>query len=176
MEVNANYVYKIIDTPVGPIHLIATEKGLSGLVWADKDYIRTKLPAATYNEQAPVLIQTELPLNEYFAKKRKIFDIPLDFQGTAFQIRVWEVLLGVPYGTTRTYGQLGQQLGDSKAVRAVGGALNKNPIAIIAPCHRIVGTSGKLVGFAGAFAISLSCLTLNNTIRPQHYSIFNADY
>jgi methylated-DNA-[protein]-cysteine S-methyltransferase len=149
MEVHDCYVYKIIDTPVGPIHLITSEKGLSGVVWADKDYIRTKLPAANYNEQAPILIQTELQLNEYFNKKRKAFDIPLDFRGTAFQIRVWKVLLGVPYGTTWTYGQLAQQLGDSKAVRAVGGALNKNPIAIIAPCHRIVGSSGKLVGFAG---------------------------
>lgn len=165
MEANANYVYKIIDTPVGPIHLIATEKGLSGLVWADKDYIRTKLPTATYNEEAPVLIQAELQLNEYFAKKRQIFDIPLDFQGTAFQIKVWKMLLGVPYGTTRTYGQLAQQLGDSKAVRAVGGALNKNPIAIIAPCHRIVGTSGKLIGFAGGIRNKSILLDLEQQYR-----------
>ncbi len=101
------------------------------------------------DDKHPILIQTEKELNEYFNNKRTTFDIPLDFKGTEFQIRVWEALLKIPYGVTKTYGDLARILGDIKAVRAVGGALNKNPISIIVPCHRVVGTSGNLVGFAG---------------------------
>ncbi|WP_083535266.1 methylated-DNA--[protein]-cysteine S-methyltransferase [Chryseobacterium kwangjuense] len=88
-------------------------------------------------------------MNEYFENKRKVFDIPFDLKGTEFQIKVWEALLKIPYGVTKTYGELAVILGDIKAVRAVGGALNKNPVSIIIPCHRVMGASGKLVGFAG---------------------------
>lgn len=165
MDVNDTFVYKDINTPVGIIHIIATAKGLSGLLWEGDNYIRTKLPAASYDEHAPILIHTELQLKEYFARQRKIFDIPLDFRGTAFQIKVWRALLQIPYGTTITYGQLALQLGDTKAVRAVGGALNKNPIAIIAPCHRIIGTSGKLVGFAGGLRNKAFLLDLEQQYR-----------
>ncbi|MCL1675005.1 methylated-DNA--[protein]-cysteine S-methyltransferase [Elizabethkingia meningoseptica] len=101
------------------------------------------------DDKHPILIQTEKELNEYFNNKRTTFDIPLDFKGTEFQIRVWEALLNIPYGVTKSYGDLARILGDIKAVRAVGGALNKNPISIIVPCHRVVGISGNLVGFAG---------------------------
>jgi O-6-methylguanine DNA methyltransferase len=165
MELNDTFVYKEINTPVGLIHIVATEKGLSGLLWEGENYIRTKLPAANYDKQAPILIQTELQLKEYFAKQRKVFDVPLDFKGTAFQIKVWRALLQIPYGMTITYGQLAQQLGDIKAVRAVGGALNKNPIAIIAPCHRIIGASGKLVGFAGGLRNKSILLDLEQQYR-----------
>jgi len=165
MEVKDTFVYKDINTPVGLIHIIATEKGLLGLLWEGDHYIRTKLPTAVYDKQAPILIQTELQLQEYFEKKRKVFDIPLDFRGTAFQVKVWKALLHIPYGVTMSYGQLAQQLGDIKAVRAVGGALNKNPIAIIAPCHRIIGTSGKLTGFAGGLRNKSILLDLEQQYR-----------
>jgi len=88
-------------------------------------------------------------LNEYFNGTRTEFDIPLDCTGTAFQRKVWDALLSIPFGDIKTYGQLAEMLGDKNAVRAVGGALNKNPVSIIIPCHRVIGAPGKLVGFAG---------------------------
>jgi methylated-DNA-[protein]-cysteine S-methyltransferase len=96
-----------------------------------------------------MLLRTEKELNEYFSHKRKAFTVPLDMRGTYFQKQVWEALLGIPFGETRTYGQLANQLGNPKATRAVGAANGRNPIAIIVPCHRVIGFSGKLTGFAG---------------------------
>lgn len=88
-------------------------------------------------------------MNEYFAGQRQVFDLPLDFEGTEFQQKVWQALLTIPFGETRSYKQIAEQIGNVKAVRAVGAANGKNPISIIAPCHRVVGANGKLVGFAG---------------------------
>ncbi|WP_118972934.1 methylated-DNA--[protein]-cysteine S-methyltransferase [Taibaiella koreensis] len=149
MKAQQSLVYKDMSSPVGLIRLIASPDGLVAVLWEGEDYSRTKLAAPERNDEDPVLLQTEQQLKEYFGKQRTVFDIPLDWEGTAFQVRVWEALLGIPYGATKTYGALARLLGDIKAVRAVGGALNKNPISIIVPCHRVVGASGKLTGFAG---------------------------
>lgn len=149
MENSEQLVYKDVQSPVGNIRLIASDKGLVAILWEGEDYKRTKLSVPVRQHESPVLLQTEKQLKEYFESKRKVFEIPLDFKGTEFQIKVWEALLKIPYGITKTYGDLARILGDIKAVRAVGGALNKNPVSIIVPCHRIVGASGKLVGFAG---------------------------
>jgi len=88
-------------------------------------------------------------LREYFAGTRQQFDLPLDFEGTVFQKKVWQALLSIPFGETRSYRDIAEQVGNIKAVRAVGAANGKNPISIIAPCHRVVGVNGKFVGFAG---------------------------
>ena len=149
MEDPKQLVYKDVPSPVGLVRVIASDKGLVAIIWEGEDYKRTKLSEPVKDDKHPILIQTEKELNEYFNNKRTTFDIPLDFKGTEFQIKVWEALLKIPYGVTKTYGDLARILGDIKAVRAVGGALNKNPISIIVPCHRVVGTSGNLVGFAG---------------------------
>lgn len=149
MEDPKQLVYKDVASPVGLVRAIACDKGLVAIIWEGEDYKRTKLSVPVKDDKHPILIQTEKELNEYFNNKRTTFDIPLDFKGTEFQIRVWEALLKIPYGVTKTYGDLARILGDIKAVRAVGGALNKNPISIIVPCHRVVGISGNLVGFAG---------------------------
>jgi methylated-DNA-[protein]-cysteine S-methyltransferase len=95
------------------------------------------------------LLRTEKELEEYFAGKRDAFTVPLDMRGTQFQRQVWEALLAIPFGETRTYGQLANQLGNPKATRAVGAANGRNPLAILVPCHRVLGFSGKLTGFAG---------------------------
>jgi methylated-DNA-[protein]-cysteine S-methyltransferase len=95
------------------------------------------------------LLETEKQLSEYFAAKRQSFDLPLDFSGTDFQKQVWQALLQIPFGETRSYKDIALQIGNLKAVRAVGAANGKNPISIIVPCHRVVGANGKLVGFAG---------------------------
>lgn len=158
-------MYKDVPSPVGLIRVIASDQGLVAVLWEGEDYKRTKLSAPVREDLHPVLLQAEAELKEYFENKRRIFDIPLDFKGTEFQIKVWEALLKIPYGMTKTYGELAKILGDIKAVRAVGGALNKNPISIIVPCHRVVGASGKLVGFAGGLENKSILLDLEKGFR-----------
>jgi methylated-DNA-[protein]-cysteine S-methyltransferase len=99
-------------------------------------------------------------LNEYFAGERKKFSVKLDFRGTPFQKKVWHAMLSIPFGETRTYGDLARQIGEPKAVRAVGAANGKNPIAIIGPCHRVIGSSGKLTGYAGGLPVKALLLRL----------------
>jgi methylated-DNA-[protein]-cysteine S-methyltransferase len=162
MGTNQRIVYKDVMSPVGLIRMIASGKGLMAVLWEGENYTRTKLPEAVPDQEDPILMQTGQQLKEYFAKERTIFNIPLDLKGTEFQLSVWNALLDIPYGTTKTYGALAHKLGDIKAVRAVGGALNKNPVAIIVPCHRVVGASGKLVGFAGGLENKSILLDIEN--------------
>ncbi|MGJ1262249.1 methylated-DNA--[protein]-cysteine S-methyltransferase [Sphingobacterium spiritivorum] len=165
MESNKKSEYKDMPSILGVIRLVATGAGLAAVLWEGEDYTRTKLSVPERNDQNPILLQTEQQLTEYFAKARTTFDIPLDFSGTEFQKKVWKALLNVPFGKTITYGGLAKILGDIKAVRAVGGALNKNPVAIIVPCHRIVGATGKMVGFAGGIANKTILLNLENKYK-----------
>src|SRR5262249_16865741 len=109
---------------------------------------------------SPILNRAVDQLTDYFAGKRWSFDLPLDLQGTDFQIRVWRALLEVPYGETRSYGQIAQSIGAPNAVRAVGAANGANPIAIIGPCHRIIGSSGKLTGYGGGLPVKKMLLEL----------------
>ena len=146
------HYFKTMDSPVGRLTLIASDKGLCAVLWERDDPDRTGAGPGIENENHPVLVETEKQLNEYFQKKRKAFSLDLDFVGTDFQKKVWEALLTIPFGETRTYGQIAEQIGSPKAVRAIGGAANSNPISIIAPCHRVIGATGKLVGFGGGLA------------------------
>jgi len=165
MEGHKQLVYKDMSSPVGAIRIIASETGLAAILWEAEHYKRTKLSSPVRDDNAPILLQAAEQLKEYFAKERMVFDVPLDFKGTPFQVRVWEALMEIPYGVTKTYGELARLLGDIKTVRAVGGALNKNPISIIVPCHRVVGASGKLVGFAGGLENKSILLDLENTYK-----------
>ena len=108
----------------------------------------------------PVLVETERQLGEYFAGERRTFDVPLSFAGTDFQKRVWAALLAIPFGETRSYGEIADQLGAPGASRAVGAANGRNPISIIAPCHRVLGSNGKLTGFAGGLEAKAFLLDL----------------
>jgi len=141
--------YKDMATPVGCIRLVASDAGLVAILWEGEDYGRTKLNEPCYEATHPVLVRTEQQLLEYFAEQRTGFDIALDLRGSDFQLKIWKALLAIPYGMTRSYGDLARDSGDLKAVRAVGGALNRNPVSIIVPCHRVIGSSGTLTGFAG---------------------------
>ncbi len=136
-------------SPVGAIKLVASDKGLIAILWENDNPKRVPIGECAEQAQHPILQETEQQLIEYFDGQRKTFSIPLDFRGTDFQKKVWEALLTIPYGETRTYGEQAIQLGNLKAVRAVGAANGKNPISIIAPCHRVIGASGSLTGFAG---------------------------
>jgi methylated-DNA-[protein]-cysteine S-methyltransferase len=143
------YVCKTMKSPVGTLKLVASEAGLAAILWEHDNPRRVRLEAASEDEQHPVLIEAERQLNEYFARKRKTFSVKLDFIGTPFQKKVWQAMLRIPFGETRTYGELAKQIGDPRAARAVGAANGRNPIAIIGPCHRVIGASGKLTGYAG---------------------------
>jgi methylated-DNA-[protein]-cysteine S-methyltransferase len=143
------YVSKVIDSPVGPLELVASETGLAAILWKDDDPQRVPLTNVVRSDNDPILLEAERQLGEYFAGKRTGFALPLDFAGTDFQRRVWHALLTIPFGETRTYGQIAQQIGSPAAVRAVGAANGRNPISIVTPCHRVIGSSGELRGFAG---------------------------
>ena len=141
--------YQFLDSPVGQLKLVAHETALVAVLWENENPNRVRLAALVEDLKHPILLKTAQQLNEYFAGKRQQFDLPLDFEGTVFQQQVWQALLTIPFGETRSYKQIAEQIGNVKAVRAVGAANGKNPISIIAPCHRVVGANGKLVGFAG---------------------------
>ena len=141
--------YKLIPSPIGKLKLVASDEGLVAILWENDRPRRVRLADLVENPAHPMLLRTEKELNEYFSHKRKAFTVPLDMRGTYFQKQVWEALLGIPFGETRTYGQLANQLGNPKATRAVGAANGRNPIAIIVPCHRVIGANGSLVGYGG---------------------------
>ena len=152
--------YKWIASPVGPLKLVAGEEGLAAVLWAQDNPKRVRLPALYEAPDHPVLGQAERELAEYFAGQRRVFSVALAFSGSEFQTRVWTLLLEIPFGETRSYGQLAAQLGDPKASRAVGAANGRNPISIIAPCHRVVGANGQLTGFAGGLDAKAALLRL----------------
>lgn len=152
--------YKIIKSPVGKLKPVASDKGLVAILWEKDSPGRVRLSELVADDRHPVLVETERQLGEYFAGKRKAFSVALDLRGTRFQKDVWESLLAIPYGETRTYGQLAKQLGNPRATRAVGAANGRNPISIIVPCHRVIGSSGKLTGFAGGLETKAQLLTL----------------
>lgn len=154
------YNYKKMPSPVGELTLIASDKGLAAILWEDDKPDRVPLNPLVENPQHPVLVETERQLAEYFAGKRQKFTVELDFKGTEFQQKVWQALCTISFGETRTYGQIAVQVGSPQAVRAVGAANGRNPISIIAPCHRVIGMNGKLTGFAGGLKAKAHLLAL----------------
>jgi methylated-DNA-[protein]-cysteine S-methyltransferase len=150
----------LCDSPVGPLTLVASDTGLAAVLWPNDDPLRVRLGPATPHGEHPILIDTARQLGEYFAGIRTRFDLPLDWRGTAFQKQVWSALLAIPYGETRSYGALARTIGRPAASRAVGAANGRNPLSIIAPCHRVVGHAGHLTGFAGGLTAKAMLLAL----------------
>jgi methylated-DNA-[protein]-cysteine S-methyltransferase len=157
------YAYKVIDSPVGKLKLVAKGSKLSAILWENDKPDRVRLGPMREEQGNPVLAEVERQLDEYFAGKRNCFELQLEFAGTEFQRKVWEALLTIPCGETRTYREIAVQIGNPKAVRAVGAATGKNPISIVAPCHRVVGTSGDLTGFAGGLGTKRLLLTFEGS-------------
>ena len=153
-------LYTLMPSPVGTLTLVSQDQRLIAVLWEQERENRVRLGPLQRDDRCPVLIETAHQLSEYFAGKRQRFDMALAFTGTAFQRQVWEALLSIPFGETRTYGQIAQQIGNPSAVRAVGAANGRNPISIIAPCHRVIGASGGLTGFAGGLAAKQLLLAL----------------
>jgi methylated-DNA-[protein]-cysteine S-methyltransferase len=157
-------VYMYMDSPVGALKLVAHDQALVAVMWDNEDHKRVRLAELIESPQHPMLHKVKQQLEQYFAGQRQQFDLPLDFQGTDFQQQVWQALLTIPYGETRSYKDIAIQLGNEKAVRAVGAANGKNPISIIAPCHRVIGSGGALVGFAGGLDKKQILLSLEQQI------------
>lgn len=132
------------DSPPGRIAIAENGEAITHLYFSEEP----GFPGAVPQETA-LLQEAAIQLEQYFAGRRKTFDLPLAPEGTTFQLKVWRALREIPYGQTRSYGQIARITGNEKAARAVGAANNKNPISIIIPCHRVIGADGKLVGYGG---------------------------
>lgn len=152
--------YKTIQSPVGELKLVASGKGLVAVLWQNDNPNRVRLGKLVKQDSHPVLIEAERQLREYFKGERKSFSLALDLRGTSFQRNVWEALLAIPFGQTRSYSDLAKKLGNPQATRAVGAANGRNPISIIVPCHRVIGSNGKLTGFAGGLEVKARLLEL----------------
>jgi methylated-DNA-[protein]-cysteine S-methyltransferase len=152
--------YKEIASPVGTLKLVASADALVAVLWERERPNRVKLNAMTLAPQQPILLAAERQLTEYFAGVRTEFDLPLQPDGSQFQKRVWQALREIPFGQTRSYLDLAKAVGSSKAARAVGAANGKNPLSIIVPCHRAIGSDGSLTGFAGGLETKAALLAL----------------
>lgn len=154
------YTFTTMASPVGELKLVANGSRLAAILWENDKPDRVRLGPMTEAPDHPILLRAVQQLQEYFAGTRNRFDLELDFAGTDFQKKVWQALLTIPFGETRSYSQIAEQIGNPSAVRAVGAANGKNPISIVAPCHRVIGASGKLTGFAGGLEAKERLLTL----------------
>ena len=141
--------YKFVESPIGNLKLVASDQGLVAILWEQDNPRRVRLDGLVENAEQPILKQTEAELRKYFSGKRTEFTVPLDMRGTPFQNRFWRHCSASPMERLEPMAQLADQLGNPRATRAVGAANGRNPVAIIAPCHRVIGSSGKLTGFAG---------------------------
>jgi len=154
------YTCTTLASPVGELMLVANGSRLAAILWENDTPGRVRLGPMSESTDNPILLRTAEQLREYFAGTRNHFELELEFAGTEFQKKVWAALLTIPFGETRSYSQIATQIGNPSAVRAVGAANGKNPISIVAPCHRVIGASGKLTGFAGGLEAKALLLRL----------------
>ena len=165
MKFHPSLVKSTFISPMGPMTLAATDAGLAG-VWFDGQRHHPDLTDRPVNDRHPVLVMTKQQLADYFAGRRNQFDVSLDINGgTLFQQSVWQALLKIPQGQTTSYGDIGRQIGNPAAVRAVGAAVGRNPVSIIVPCHRVLGADGSLTGYAGGLDRKTALLKLEHA-RP----------
>ena len=138
-----------IETPLGKMLVVAGEAGVIGAYFAGQKYFPHVTNDWHEAPDDPLLMRVRRQFDAYFAGRSTAFDLPLDLRGTPFQRRVWAALLEIPYGETRTYGRLAEGIGAPDSARAVGAAVGRNPVSVIVPCHRVLGTHGTLTGYAG---------------------------
>lgn len=145
----------IFQSEIGPLHFVASEKGLQGIFWK-----KQLAPLVKSSSEHPVLKQAVKEVQEYLSGKRKKFEVSLDIQGTEFQMRVWKQLQQIPYGKTVSYSDIAKGIKNEKAVRAVGTANGRNPLSLIVPCHRVIAADGTLGGYAGGLSIKTKLLKI----------------
>jgi methylated-DNA-[protein]-cysteine S-methyltransferase len=152
-----------LSSPLGPILLARTEAGLAG-AWFEAQKWHPEPLDAPERPDDPLLQQAAEQIAEYFAGTRSHFELPLDLHGTAFQRSVWQALCGIEAGATQSYAAIARSLGSPQAVRAVGAAVGRNPVSVIVPCHRVVGTDGSLTGYAGGLDRKRALLVLEGAL------------
>lgn len=162
-------------SPLGNILLAADDLGLTGLWFEGQKYFALHLDKTCEEKELPLFKDAKKWLDIYFSGKNPDFKVPLHLHGTDFQKEVWNILFEIPYGQTMTYGEIARQIAskrgrNSMSAQAVGGAVGHNPISIIVPCHRVVGTKGSLTGYAGGIDKKIALLTLEN-IALQNFFI-----
>ncbi|CAN5585167.1 methylated-DNA--[protein]-cysteine S-methyltransferase [soil metagenome] len=165
-----NVAYAVVDSPIGPLTLVATDDALVELRFPNHDDGTHPCAAAlpgSPDPGHPVLSRAAVELAEYFAGERTDFDIPLAPVGTAFQLDAWTTLRTIPYGETVSYGEQARRLGAPNKARAVGAANGRNPIPVIVPCHRVIGANGRLTGFGGGVESKAWLLTHEQQVRAR---------
>lgn len=165
--------------PIGKVGIAEDGTGICAVFFPDgkivKETKRTAQEKSTWTEaESPLIQQAYQQLNEYFEGKRKVFDLPLSLKGTDFQLQDWKALQTIPYGETRTYGQIAQLIGRPKACRAVGMANHNNPVNILIPCHRVIGQTGSLVGYGGGLPIKEYLLNLEKKVQIESEKLHHA--
>lgn len=164
-----SFFYTIVKSPVGKLLLTGNGESLTGLDFQEGPH--PFKPKRDWVQDDARFAQVVKQLKAYFAGDLKQFDLPLAPRGTDFQMGVWKALRSIPYGETISYGQLADQIGNPRAVRAVGGANGKNPIAIIVPCHRVIGSDGTLTGFGGGLPIKEALLRLEGSQQAFQFAL-----
>ena len=152
LNLPAETAYDTMNSPVGLLVIFASNKGVHSILWeheADTDECNHILKQHQQNPKQKIIVKTKKQLKEYFSGERKVFNIPFCLDGTPFQVKVWQELYKIPYGQTISYGEQAARVGDKNKARAVGLANGLNPISIIIPCHRVIGSNGSLTGFGG---------------------------
>lgn len=154
----------VIESPLGNIKLVEKDDHLTELSFTED--------SLTPSQENPLLKDAANQIEEYFSNKRKEFDLPVEPVGTEFQLKVWHELLSIPYGTTVSYQEIANRLGDPKSIRAAASANGKNPLAIIIPCHRVIGSHGEMTGYAGGIQRKKDLLTLEGADVMSQMNIF----
>ena len=155
---------KRFETPLGPMLALGDDAAVTGLYFLGQKHFPAGLPEADA-APTPMLDAVAAQLEEYFAGRRRTFALPCRPRGTSFQQSVWEALSSIPYGETASYGEVARRIGRPEAARAVGAAVGRNPLSIIVPCHRVLGTSGRLTGYAGGLDRKQALLALEADSR-----------
>ena len=150
------------ESPLGLITIQCDEQGITG-IWFETHATRPE-DLGAQEQDLPLLQQAKSQLEQYFARQRHEFTVPLSLYGTVFQCQVWRALMSIPFGETRSYQDLAEQIGNPKAVRAVGSANGRNPISVLVPCHRVVGKNGQLSGYAGGVERKQALLELEGVL------------
>jgi methylated-DNA-[protein]-cysteine S-methyltransferase len=164
----AEIIYTLMETPVGELLLVGSNEAITRIEFHGG---RTKsLPIHEWTESKEPFADARAQLQSYFAGKLRSFDLPLNPQGTEFQQSAWRALLDIPYGETRSYADIARAIGRPKAVRAVGAANGQNPISIVIPCHRVVGSNGDLTGFGGGLQVKQQLLTLEGSLSHKMFA------
>lgn len=156
--------YLEMNSPVGRLQLFAKDNQLTAILWDNQDFASLGVTAKKATASNTVLVEAKKQLQEYFAGKRTTFNLALSPKGTDFQQQVWKALRKIPYGKTFSYLDIAKTIKKPSAVRAVGGAIGKNPLSIVVPCHRVIGANGKLTGFAGGLEKKAILLNLEGRV------------